>query len=82
MENKKVKKDFKVILLKILFTLLVCDVIFIPLCIYAEIRPMVGISVFILFPLLLAILVILLSRSCVVSYNRKKKVIEEKLAGR
>jgi hypothetical protein len=76
------KKDFKVIMLKILVGLLIADIIFIPLCIYAEIKPMVGLSIFVLFPLVLAIIVVLLSRSCVKSYNGKKKAIEEKLKSR
>ena len=75
----KKKKDFKIIMLKVLMVLFIADVIFIPLSIFAEIRPLVGISVFILIPLLLAILVVLLSKNCVKSYNLKKKAIEEKL---
>ena len=78
----KKKKDFKIIMLKVLMVLFIADVIFIPLSIYAEIKPMVGICLFILFPLALAILVVLLSKSCVKSYNRKKKMIEEKLNNR
>ena len=45
----------------------------------AEVKPLVGISVFILFPLVMAIFVVILSRSCFKSYESKKKTIEEKL---
>ena len=82
MKKKKQKKDFKKIMLKILMVLLVIDIIFIPLCIFAEVKSKVGICIFILFPLLLAILIVLLSRNCVSSYNKKKRSIEEKLSNR
>ena len=75
----KAKKDIRKPLLKVLTILLIVDIIFIPLFIFAEVRPMVGISVFILFPLIMAILVVILSRSSYKSYENKKKMIEEKL---
>lgn len=81
METKK-KKNFKRVLLKVLIGLFVAYIIFIPLCIYAEIKPKVGLTVFILFPLVLAILVVLLSKTCVYSYDAKKRAIEEKLKNR
>ncbi len=76
----KAKKDIRKPLLKVLTILLIVDIIFIPLFIFAEVRPMVGISVFILFPLIMAILVVILSRSSYKSYENKKKMIEEKLS--
>jgi len=78
-KKKKTKKDIRKIMLKVLLVLLAIDVIFIPLFIYAEVKPMVGMSVFIFFPLVLAICVVLLSRSCVISYEQKKKLVEEKM---
>ena len=84
MKNKrnKVKRNYSKILLKILLILLAVDVVFIPLCIFAEVRSMVGIEVFLLFPLGLAIMIVLLSKNCFNSYERKKKLIEEKLSNR
>ena len=78
-KNNKPKKDISKILLKALTVLLIVDVVFIPLFIYAEIKPMVGMCVFIFFPLVLAIFTVLLSRSCFKSYEHKKEMIEEKL---
>ena len=78
-KKKKVKKDFRKPLLKILVILLILDIIFIPLFIFAEVKPLVGMSVFIFFPLVMALFVVLLSKSCFKSYENKKKMIEEKL---
>lgn len=78
-KKNKSKKDIRKPLLKILVILLVIDIIFIPLFILAEVKPMVGMSVFIFFPLFMAIMVLLLSKSCFKSYESKKKMIEEKL---
>jgi len=78
-KNKKVKKDIRKPLLKVLVILLIVDIIFIPLFIYAEVKPLVGMCVFIFFPLVLAALTVFLSRSCYNSYESKKKMIEEKL---
>ena len=78
-KKKKKKKDISKILLKIITILLIVDVIFIPLFILAEIKPMVGMCVFIFFPLVLALFTVLLSKSCVSSYDHKKKSIEEKM---
>ena len=78
-KKKKVKKDISKILLNVLTILLIVDIIFIPLFIYAEIKPMVGMTIFIFFPLVLAIFTVLLSRSSYKSYENKKKLIEEKL---
>ena len=78
-KKNKVKKDIRKPLLKVLVILLILDILFIPLFILAEVKPLVGISVFILFPLVMAIFVVLLSRSCFKSYESKKKTIEEKL---
>ena len=75
----KEKKDIRKPLLKILTILLIVDIIFIPLFIFAEVKPIVGMCVFIFFPLVMAIFVVLLSRNCFHSYENKKKVIEEKL---
>ena len=79
-KKNKTKKDINKILLKVLTILLIVDVVFIPLFIYAEVKPMVGMCVFIFFPLVLAIFTVLLSRSCVSSYESKKKTIEEKMS--
>ena len=78
-KNNKPKKNISKILLKVLTILLIIDVVFIPLFIFAEIKPMVGMCIFIFFPLVLAIFTVLLSRSCVKSYEHKKEMIEEKL---
>lgn len=78
-KKNKVKKDIRKPLLKILTILLIVDIIFIPLFILAEVKPMVAMTVFIFFPLVMAIFVALLSRSCYNSYENKKKIVEEKL---
>lgn len=78
-KKNKEKKDIRKILLRILVILLAIDVIFIPLFILAEVKPMVGMSVFIFFPLVLAIFTVLLSKSCYDSYEKKKAYIEEKM---
>ena len=79
-KKNKVKKDFRKPLLKVLVVLLVIDIIFIPLFIYAQVKPLVGMCVFIFFPLALAALTVFLSKSCYDSYEGKKKMIEEKLS--
>ena len=63
----------------ILVGLLIADVVCIPLYYLAEIRGKVGIIMFIIFPLTLLAGVVYLSRSCLFSYNNKKKILEEKL---
>lgn len=78
---KKVKKDYTKVLLIALYVLLGIDIVMIPLYILAEVKPFVGIFMFILIPLTFACLVALLSKNCVDSYNRKKKIVEEKLKG-
>lgn len=78
-KKNKPKKDLRKVLLKALIILLVIDIIFIPLFIFAEIKPLVGMTIFIFFPLVMAIFILLLSRSCLKSYENKKKIIEEKL---
>ena len=78
-KKNKVKKDIRKPLLKVLVILLILDILFIPLLMLAEVKPLVGISVFILFPLVMAIFVVLLSRSCFKSYENKKKMVEEKM---
>ncbi len=78
-KKTKERKDISKPLLKILTILLIVDIIFIPLFIYAEVKPLVGMCVFIFFPLVMAVFVVLLSRSCLKSYENKKKMIEDKL---
>ena len=78
-KRNKERKDIRKPLLKILTILLIIDIIFIPLFIYAEVKPLVGMCMFIFFPLVMAIFVVLLSRSCYKSYEHKKAMIEEKM---
>lgn len=78
-KKTKERKDISKLLLKILTILLIVDIIFIPLFIYAEVKPLVGMCVFIFFPLVMAVFVVLLSKSCLKSYESKKKMIEDKL---
>ena len=76
---KKVKKDYTKIFLITLYVLLGIDVVMIPLYILAEVKPFVGIFMFIIIPLTFACLVVLLAKNCTDSYNRKKRIVEEKL---
>ncbi len=78
-KKTKERKDISKPLLKILTILLIVDIIFIPLFIYAEVKPLVGMCVFIFFPLVMVVFVVILSRSCLKSYENKKKMIEDKL---
>lgn len=75
MKNKNVDKA----LLVILAILGILTLILIPLLVIAEVKKILPIVFFIIIPVMLALGIILLSRNCVASYDRKKKKIVEKI---
>lgn len=76
---RKVKKDNSKLLITILLVLVLIDIVMIPLYIFAEVKSTVGIIMFIVTPLIFACLTFLLAKNCIDSYNRKKKIVLEKL---
>ena len=78
MKNKKVDR----VLLVVLAVLGILTIVFVPLLIIAEVKRMLPIVFFIVIPVLLALIIVLLSRNCLDSYDRKKKKIVEKLNAR
>ena len=81
-EKKKNKKDLDKILLITLFALFACVIILIPFIFYAEVKKLLPIVAFIVIPLLLAAIIVLLSRNCLVEYNKKRKNIIKKIAAK
>ena len=75
----KEKKDVNEILLKVLFVLLILEVICIPLLVIAEVKRILPIIFFLIIPTLFALGIVYLSKSCMNSYENKKKKIIEKL---
>jgi len=78
-EKKKNKKDIDKILLIALGILFICVIILIPFIFFAEVKKFLPIIAFIVIPLLLAAVIVLLSRNCLVEYNKKKKNIIKKI---
>ena len=77
-ENKKVqkvktKKDWNKILLITLLVLLIIEIILIPCLFYAEVKKVLGIIMFLILPTIGAIIVLLLSRICIVDFQKKKE---------
>ena len=79
---KKVKDDKKInkILLMALLVFLILDVILIPFLILAEVKRILPIIFFIVLPTISLGVILLLSRSCVNSYDKKKAIIMEKIS--
>ena len=93
MENKKVKKEKKEKVIKdrsallkkfliVLFVLLIIEVVLIPLLYLAEVKKALPIVFFVLIPTAFGVLILLLSRSCFVDYNKKKSKVIEKLSNK
>lgn len=68
----KTKKDWNKILLISLLVLLLIEVVLIPCLVYAEVKKVLGIIMFLVLPTLGAIIVLLLSRVCIVDFQKKK----------
>lgn len=74
MKNKKVStKDWNKIWLIILLILLALEVVLIPCLVYAEVKRILPIIVFLVLPTLCGIVILLLSRNCTVDYQKKKE---------
>ena len=70
------KKD---LLLKILLVLLILEIVSIPFLVIAEVKRVLPIIFFLVIPTGLAIIIYLLGKNCLNSYEKKKKRIIEKL---
>lgn len=83
-KEKKVKKEkdskkINKILLITLLAFLILDVILIPFLILAEVKRLIPIIFFIVLPVISLGVILLLSRSCGNSYEKKKAIIMEKI---
>ncbi len=67
------------ILLIVLAVLGILTLVLIPLLIIAEVKTMLPIIFFIVIPVILAFIIVLLSRNCIVNYDKKKNKIIEKM---
>ena len=78
---KKIKDSKKTskVLLMILLVFLILDVILIPFLVLAEVKRILPIVFFIVLPTITIGIILLLSRSCSNSYEKKKSIIMEKL---
>lgn len=75
---KDSKKTTKVLLI-MLVVFLILDVILIPFLILAEVKRILPIVFFIVLPTITLGIILLLSRSCGNSYEKKKAIIMEKI---
>ena len=75
MDSKKITK----ILLITLLVFLVLDIILIPFLILAEVKRTLPIVFFIVLPTITLAIILLLSRSCSNSYEKKKEKIIQKI---
>ena len=78
MKEKK-KKSLSEKFIIVLYVLLGLEIVSIPLLVIAEVKKILPIIAFLVVPTLLAIGIVLLSRNCFNSYEKKKEKIEEKL---
>lgn len=72
MSNTKTKMNWNKIWIVTLLILLALEVILIPCLIFAEVKRLLPVIFFLILPTLFGIVVLLLSRNCVVDYNKKK----------
>ena len=77
MSNTKTKMNWNKILIVTLLILLALEVILIPCLIFAEVKRLLPVIFFLILPTLFGIVVLLLSRNCVVDYNKKKSKQEK-----
>lgn len=76
MSKTKQKKNWNKIWIITLLVLLALEITLIPCLIFAEVKKLLPVIFFLILPTLFGILVLLLSRTCVVDYNNKKKNIK------
>ena len=78
---KKIKDSKKTnkILLILLLVFLILDVILIPFLVLAEVKRILPIVFFIVLPTITLGIILLLSRNCSNSYEKKKAIIMEKI---
>lgn len=72
MKKKKTKKNWNKIWLITLLVLLALEITLIPCLIFAEVKKILPIIFFLILPTLFGIVVLLLSKTCVLDYNNKK----------
>lgn len=76
--NKKRNYDWNKILLITLLILLAVEVVLIPCLVYAEVKKILSIVVFLILPTLCGIVLLLLSRNCIVDYQKKRERLLKK----
>ena len=74
-DNSKISK----ILLMVLLAFLIIEVILIPFLVLAEVKRMLPIVFFIILPTISLIVILLLSRNCLLSYDKKKSMVMAKI---
>ena len=70
----------KNVVLRVLLILLILEICFIPILVLAEVKRVLPIIAFIILPTIGAIVVYLLGKNCINTYEKKKKKIEERLS--
>lgn len=75
----KSKKDWNKILLITLLVLLALEVVLIPCLIYAEVKRFLPILAFLILPTVFGIVILYLSRTCTVDYEKKKTRLSKKV---
>lgn len=76
---KSKKRDWNKIILIILLILLALEVVLIPLLVYSEIKTVLPIIFFLIFPTLCGLVILYLSRNCAVDYEKKKAKVKENM---
>ena len=74
-KKKKVKKDISLPMLIALVILIGLFLVFIPLLVFSGIKKILPVILFFVLPVISAIVILLLSRSSLISYNNKKNKI-------
>ncbi len=76
--KNKEKKDISKNILIVLIVLVALEVCMIPCFIYAGMNQIFPIVMFLIFPTLFAIFVLLLSRNTLIESKKKRKILEER----
>ena len=74
----KKKKDWNKILLITMLVLLALEVVLIPCLVYAEVKRVLPIVAFLIFPTVFGIVILYLSRNCTVDFEKKKERLAKK----
>lgn len=77
-KNKK-KKDWNKNLFISMLILLALEVILIPLLVYAEVKKILPIIAFLVIPTVFGIIILYLSRTCTVDYEKKRARLSQKI---